>query len=53
MSGESLSTLQALDLPARQLLAAPHLMIRVFKILSHPISGSTFCNDLEFKEFKL
>lgn len=34
MSGESLTLLQALSLPEKQLFAAPYLMVRVFKILS-------------------
>lgn len=34
MRGESLTLLQALSLPEKQLLAAPYLMVRVFKILS-------------------
>ena len=48
MSGESLSTLQALDLPARQLLAAPHLMIRVFKILSPLIDIASKLSHIGF-----
>ncbi len=34
MSGESLTLLQALSLPQKQLLAVPYIMVRVFNVLS-------------------
>jgi len=48
MNGESLTLLQALSLPEKQLLAAPYLMVRVFNILSPLIHIASELSQIGF-----
>jgi len=48
MSGESLTLIQALGLPEKQLLAAPYLMVRVFNILTPLINIASDLGHIGF-----